>query len=118
MNNLASDLRRINECIGDLPWTEENITNSVMSKYPMNYLWVEAQSAKKYALCGNPQTADEFIKLTETLFKNRFELCSGQLIPCDSYGLAYKTEINCGVKRFMPEIGSRNTRITEKTASM
>ena len=54
MNNLASDLRRINECIGDLPWTEENITKSVMRKYPMNYLWLEAKSAKEYALCDNP----------------------------------------------------------------
>ncbi|MBR3818317.1 MAG: hypothetical protein IKJ41_04130 [Clostridia bacterium] len=113
MNNLASDLRRISECIGDLPWTEENITKSVMSKYPMNYLWLEAQSAKEYALCGNPQTADEFINFAETLFRNRYELCSGQLIPCDSYGLAYQTEINCGVKHFMPEIGAQtpDTRI-------
>ena len=113
MNNLASDLRRINECIGDLPWTEENIAKSVMSKYPMNYLWLEAQSAKEYALCGNPQTADEFINLAQTLFNNRFELCSGQLIPCDSYGLAYQTEINRGVKHFMPEIGAQtpDTRI-------
>ncbi len=113
MNNLASDLRRISECIGDLLWTEENITKSVMSKFPMNYLWLEAQSAKEYAQCGNPKTADEFINLAETLFKNRYELCWGQLIPCDSYGLAYQTEISGGVKRFMPEIGAQtpDTRI-------
>ncbi len=79
----------------------------------MNYLWLEAQSAKEYSLCGNPQTADEFIKLAQTLFKNRYKLCSGQLIPCDSYGLAYQTEINCGVNHFMPEIGAQtpDTRI-------
>ncbi len=113
MNNLASDLNRIAECIGDLPWTAENITKSVSKKYPMNYLWLEAQTAEEYAQLGRISTAKEFIKATAELFGNRYELCNGQLIPCDSYGLAYQTEIKCGVKHFMPEIGAQtiDTRI-------
>lgn len=113
MSNYASDLQRISECIGDLPWTEENIAKSVMEKYPMNYLWLEARSAKEHAECGKPENADDFLKLANALYEKRAELCCGQLIPCDSYGLAYQAEINCGTKYIMPEIGAQtpDTRI-------
>lgn len=113
MNNLASDLGRISECIGDLPWTAENITRCVSEKYPMNYLWLEAQTAEEYEKLGKISTAEELIKATEDLFRKRLELCGGQLIPCDSYGLAFQTETSLGIKHFMPEIGAQtiDTRV-------
>lgn len=113
MNNLASDLGRISECIGDLPWTAENITRCVSEKYPMNYLWLEAQTAEEYEKLGKISTAEELIKATEDLFRKRLELCGGQLIPCDSYGLAFQTETSLGIKYFMPEIGAQtiDTRV-------
>ena len=113
MNNLASDLGRISECIGDLPWTAENITRCVSEKYPMNYLWLEAQTAEEYEKLGKISTAEELIKATEDLFRKRLELRGGQLIPCDSYGLAFQTETNLGIKHFMPEIGAQtiDTRV-------
>lgn len=113
MNNLASDLGRISECIGDLPWTAENITRCVSEKYPMNYLWLEAQTAEEYEKLGKISTAEELIKATEDLFRKRLELCGGQLIPCDSYGLAFQTETSLGIKYFIPEIGAQtiDTRV-------
>ena len=113
MNNLASDLGRISECIGDLPWTAENITRCVSEKNPMNYLWLEAQTAEEYEKLGKISTAEELIKATEDLFRKRLELCGGQLIPCDSYGLAFQTETSLGIKYFMPEIGAQtiDTRV-------
>lgn len=113
MNNLASDLRRIEECIGELEWTAENITRTVNEKHPMNYLWLEAQTAQEYENCGKINTAEELIEATQKLFRKRFDLCRGQLIPCDSYGLAHQTEINTGIKYFMPEVGAQtpDTRV-------
>ena len=113
MSNFANDFKRIHECLGDRPWTAQAITDSIFEKYSLPYLWLEAQSAAEMEQSGDPKTAEEFLRLSEELFQKRMALCGGQLIPCDSFSLAYQLELRNGARYFMPEVGAQtvDTRV-------
>lgn len=107
MSNLSNDIKRIRECLEGGEWTEKSITDAVFKKFPFPQLFIEAQSPKEHEITGNPKNVGEFFEIARSLFKRRMLKCSDQLIPCDSFGLAYKLEIDAGVKHFMPEIGAQ-----------
>ncbi len=106
MSNLANDIRRIRQCL-DGEWTERSISEAILKrhKYPMVFL--EAQTPAEHAASGDPKSFEEFLKIAIHMFKRRMEKCNNMLIPCDSFGLAYKTEIDLGAKMLMPEVGAQ-----------
>ncbi len=112
MSNLASDILRINECL-EGEWTQQDITDSLLKKHPYPMLFIEAQSADEYQQSGNPKTYEEFYKIAKDMFLRRMQKCNNQLIPADSFAMAYKLEIDNGVKMLMPEVGAQipDTRI-------
>ncbi len=112
MSNLASDILRINDCL-EGEWTEKNITASLLKAHPYPMPFIEAQSAAEHEKSGNPKTYDEFYKAAYNMFLKRMQKCNNQLIPADSLAIAYKLEIDNGVKMLMPEVGAQipNTRI-------
>ena len=100
--------------LGDLPeseWTKENIEKTIFEKFPFPCLMLESMTAQEMADFGKPKTAEEFYQNITQIYKKRLGI--GELIPCDSWYLAYGFEISCGAKRLMPEVGAQtpDTRI-------
>ena len=115
-SNLFNDITRIRESVGDLEWTEENISREVLKNHPYGRVWMEAQSVEDHVKWGNPKTLDDFRANYENLFATRLQLTHGHLVPCDSYSLAYHLEVKSGVKHIMPEVGAQTPDIRVQVA--
>lgn len=84
-------------------WNEEEIKKVIKEKYPYPILFLESANAKEHAKMGKPQSAQEFYENITGIYKKRREL--GEILPCDSWFLAYAFEVSVGTKRLMTEIG-------------
>lgn len=98
----------------DLPdseWTKEGIEAYIFKKFPFSCLNLESMTAQEMADYGRPKNREEFYHNITSIYKKRMQL--GDLIPCDSYSLAYNFEVSCGTKRLMPEVGAQtpNARV-------
>lgn len=92
-------------------WTAENIRALISKKYPGKILFIESMSPEEMAAAGKPKTVEQFTANMFAIYKKRMTL--GDLIPCDSYMLAYPFEMAAGTKRIMPEVGAQtpNARV-------
>ncbi len=108
MSNYMSDLGKLknNNCP---EWTAQAITDTILRAYPFPHVFLESMNAEEMAAYGCPETAEDFLAITESLFAKRQAQTEGMLVPCDSYCLAYPMELAHGAKRFMPEIGNQTT---------
>ncbi len=106
VTNLHTDIVRIKDCLKG-PWTEQAITEALLKKHPYSQVYLEAESAAEHAAHGAPEDFDGFFELVKALFQKRMQQTDGLLIPCDSYGLAFKLELDAGIRMFMPEIGAQ-----------
>ena len=89
----------------DEDWTKEGIEAHILKKFPYPWLNLESMTAQEMADYGRPKNREEFYNSITAIYKNRMRL--GDLIPCDSYSLAYNFEVSCGTKRLMPEVGAQ-----------
>ena len=112
MSNYKSDLGKLirNNCPA---WTAPAITETIQQAFPFPHVFLEAMSAEEMAMHGNPAGHEDFYKAARWLFADRQAYTGGYLLPCDSAFLAYKLELENGMRRLMPEIGAQtpNTRI-------
>lgn len=90
-------------------WTEKGITDLILKLYPNrdNNIYLEAMSAKEMEALGCPETIDEMTNHLRWMLKARMDYTGGDIMTCDSYGMALQMEMKHGVKRLMPEIGSQ-----------
>ena len=103
-SNLRSDLTHIGSDPG-CDWTVEGIKKVIYKLFPYPDLQLEAQTAEETAQMGPIRTAEEFYQAIVSLLERR----SGKfrLVPCDSGALAYKLELEHGIRTFMPEVGAQ-----------
>lgn len=104
MSNYSYDL---NVKLGDIPeeeWTEENIEKAIYKMFPGKELYLESMTLSEMVAAGKPKNFDEFYKNITELYKKRIEEV-GDIIPCDSFALAYDFEFSAGSKRICPEVG-------------
>ena len=87
-------------------WTAENIEKFLFEKWPGSHIFLECMNLEEIVACGKPETAEQFYENMTAIFKKR-QQAKGDLIPCDSYMLAYPFELSCGTKRIMPEVGAQ-----------
>jgi len=105
MSNLMTDFGKIRR--GNIDeWNEEQITAAIRAQYPVKYLFLEAMTAGEFAEAGNVSTAEEFFALSRRLYRKRLDEV-GQLVPCDSYAMAFKLELENGARHIMPEVGAQ-----------
>lgn len=108
MSNVGSDVGKLRR--GGCPaWTEEAITDTIRREFPFPHLFIESMTAKEMADFGEPRSWQDFLRMTGTMFDRRMAYTGGDLLPADSYCLAYPLELRAGVRRIMPEIGAQTT---------
>ena len=105
LSNYASDLNwKLGE-LSDEEWNEENIRRVLNRKFPGPNLFLEAMTLQEIASFPRPKNIDEYLHNMFYIYKKRMQ--TGDLIPCDSFSLAYKFELDAGSKRLMPEVGAQ-----------
>lgn len=104
VTNIRSDMRKILKD-GDCQWTAEGIEKAVRKNFPQIYTAVEAFSVDEYVNIGKIETAERIYEVAMMLLERRIK--DYRLVPCDSHALAYKAELERGVKTFMPEVGAQ-----------
>ncbi len=116
MSNFRSDLGKLVR--GDCKaWTADAIEAAIRKLFPFKYLFLESMTAQEMAEHGRAETAAEFYRGAMWLYNDRLARY-GDLIPCDSGYLAYKTELDAAARmgkkaRIMPEVGAQtpNSRL-------
>lgn len=105
MSNLFTDFGKIRR--GNIAeWTEKQIEATIREQYPVKHLFLEAMTAGEFAEAGNVASSDAFYTLACRLYEKRLAEV-GALVPCDSYALAYKLELERGARFVMPEVGAQ-----------
>lgn len=112
MSNYRNDIRKLvdHHCPA---WNKDAITATIRKAFPFPHLFLESLDADEMEAFGYPEDYESFLKKAITLFSDRQTYAGGDLLPCDSYYLAYPIELRAGAKRLMPEIGAQtpDTRI-------
>ena len=108
MSNYASDIEKL-EKAGCTEWTKEKIEAAILERFPYHYIFLEAFNADEMEANGKPKDVYEYIEHAKKLLRSRMEYTKGDILTCDSGHQALQLEIDCGVKRFMPEIGAQTT---------
>ena len=111
LSNYRGDAnKKLSELSSD-EWTEENIKRVIFEKFPFKNLFLECMTLEEMAASGKPLTAEQFYNNMTAIYRKRQNI--GELIPCDSYMLAYQFELSAGTKRIMPEVGAQtpNSRL-------
>ena len=104
VSNLRTDiLHKLGDCEN---WTREGIEEVIFRKFPFKHLFLEAMTADEMARIGRPTSADDFYSAVRQLFDWRIKEVR-DLIPCDSFALAYKLELDGGARAVMPEVGAQ-----------
>ena len=111
LSNYKGDLSKLTE-LDKNKWTKENIEKLIFKKFPTPCLFLECMTAEEMAQAGKPENVQDFCKNMMEIYRKRIKT-HGELIPCDSYFLAYAFEIENGAKRIMPEVGAQtpDTRV-------
>ena len=111
LSNYKHDLDVLKN-IPDGHWTAETIKKEVFRISPYPFLNLSAMTAEEMERF-RPKSLAEFLQIGKWLLSDRQKRTDGELTSCDSYFLTFPQEIECGVKRIMPEIGAQtpNTRI-------
>ncbi len=105
-SNYMGDIKKLEGLDKNAVWTEKLIIDEINRVYKMPFLFVESMSAKELAEYGNPSSADSFLSILLAHYNKR----TGQyknLLPVDSFYLAYALEIAGGAKYFAPEVGAQ-----------
>ena len=68
-------------------------------------LFLEAYTPQEWASRPLFNTLDSYLKEAETLYRLRSKETNGMLFPADSYYMAFRTEIACGTRLLLPEVG-------------
>lgn len=105
LSNYRGDaIKKLGELSAD-EWTKENIQRIIFEKFPFKYLFLECMTLEEFAAAGKPLTAEQFYNNMTAIYQKRQKI--GDILPCDSYFLAYQFEIQNGAKRLMPEVGAQ-----------
>ena len=105
-SNYKGDIGKL-ACLGEnASWTEKSIVDEINRIYKMPYLFIESMTPAEMAGYGNPKTADDFLGILLSHYAKRTRQYKN-LLPVDSYFLAYALEIAGGARRFAPEIGAQ-----------
>lgn len=105
LSNYVNDLKRVKD-VPDAEWSVEAIKRAVFEKYPGKYLFLESMSAEEMYEHGKPKNADEHIANMTDIYKKRLRT-HGELVPCDSFFIAYDLEFQNGARVVMPEVGAQ-----------
>ncbi len=108
MSNYRSDISKL-ERGGCTAWTASEIERIIRRDYTCKYLFLEAMLPREMEALGRPATEEEFRRHARCLYESRLA-SHGELIPCDSYYLAFKYELETmggRTRRFMPEVGAQ-----------
>lgn len=113
MSNFVSDTRKLIRGNCPEPWTEQNITDTILKVYDYEHVFTESMSPAELAEAGNIKDIHTYIATMKNLFEKRQKYTGGKVIPCDSCMLGFSLEFKSGAERVMPEIGhqTRNTAI-------
>ncbi len=106
LSNYRSDLRKMEGLPAEKWGDEEEIKKHIFAKYPYPCLFLEAMSAKEMAEHGKPQSAEKLKANMYDIYRKRLST-HGELIPCDSFYIAYDFEFRNGARVVMPEVGAQ-----------
>ena len=105
LSNYRGDLNKLEDLVC-ADWTVEGIEKHIRKKFPFPCLFLESMTAEEMAHYGHPTNADELYANMTAIYKKRIAEV-GELLPCDSYFLAYPFEFEAGASRVMPEVGAQ-----------
>ena len=112
-NTRGLDWHRIEKCLKaeNLPWTEENIYESV-KKISTNkdYPHFSQGPASEYAKLTMPKTISEFVADLDYVIKARQEATYGNVLKCDCGHMHCRSEDKYGVRTAFVEVGGQRPK--------
>ena len=103
-SNYGSDLARV-ASLADENWTAEGIREELHRQFPYPFTFIESMNEGEMAAMPFPKTFRQYYDNMTGIYKKRTAI--GELIPCDSFYLAYSFEIQNGAQRLLPEVGAQ-----------
>jgi hypothetical protein len=109
-SNYKNDWKKIKNVMKSIerPWTSGLIHEMIKEiSVDKNYINLSMGSPEEYSKKHPPQNLHDFIDQLYKLFQLRQKETTNLLLPCDSFYMAPKIEIELGATTLLPEIGAQ-----------